>query len=180
MKPQRILLIGYRGTGKSTVGKLLAARLGWSFVDADDELEREAQQSIAAIFASEGEAGFRDREGKILAQLCEREAAVIATGGGVILRPEHRQRLRNAGFVVWLTASPLVCWERLQQDRSTNDRRPNLTSQGGLAEVEAVLAYREPLYRETADLIVPTEEASPEQIADRIYSAYQKYRIENP
>ena len=98
----------------------------------------------------------------------------------MILRPENRQRLRNAGFVVWLTASPPVCWRRLQQDRSTKDRRPNLTSQGGLAEVEAVLAYREPLYRETAELIVPTEEASPEQIADRIYSAYQKYRIENP
>ena len=179
MSSRRIILIGYRGTGKSTVGPLLAAKLGWSFVDADAELEREAGQSIAEIFASEGEAGFRDRESEILGPLCDRDAVVIATGGGVILRPANRERLRSAGFVVWLTATPAVCWERLQQDSITNNRRPNLTPGGGLAEVEAMLALREPLYRETAELTLSSEGTSPEQLASCIINAYHQRLIEN-
>src|SRR5947209_7605430 len=95
-------LIGYRGTGKSTIGPLLARRLGWGFADADGLIEAAAGMSIAGIFAAEGEAGFRDRESAALAELCRLTDHVVATGGGVVLRPANRGLLRNSGFVAWL------------------------------------------------------------------------------
>lgn len=172
MTPPRIFLIGYRGTGKSTVGRSLARQLGWCFLDADTELETEAGISIARIFANEGEPGFRDRESAILEQMSERSEAVIATGGGVILRPANRERLRSHGFTVWLTASPETCWERMQTDPSTGQRRPNLTTTGGLEEVRTLLTYREPFYREVADAVFDTEADSPELLAAAILEAW--------
>lgn len=168
----RLFLIGYRGTGKSTVGPILAQRLGWAFADADERTETTAGKSIAAIFAAEGEAGFRDRESATLAELCCRENHVVATGGGVILRDANRRLLRASGFVVWLSASPETIWERLQTDPSTLARRPNLTSSGGLDEIRVLLAAREPLYRGTADFAIATEALSPDAAADAILSAW--------
>src|SRR4051812_17648318 len=104
--PPRLFLIGYRGTGKSTVGPLLAAALGWEFADADDLIEAAAGRSVADIFAAEGEAGFRDREAAALAELCRGERRVVATGGGAVLRPANRELLAASGFVAWLTAPP--------------------------------------------------------------------------
>ena len=168
----RIYLIGYRGTGKSTVGPLLAARLGWRFVDADELLERRAGRTIQEVFAAEGETGFRDREQAILNELATLEKHVIATGGGVILRPANRERLRASGLVAWLAASPATIWQRLQADPTTASRRPTL-SQGGLAEVEEKLRQREPLYRETALCEIDTEARSPEALADAILAAWE-------
>lgn len=167
-----IFLIGYRGTGKSTIGPLLAARLCWHFVDADVHTETVAGRSIADIFATEGEVGFRDRESATLSELASRSQQVIATGGGVILRAANRELLRNAGFVAWLSASPEAIWERLQSDPTTAARRPNLTALGGLEEVRSLLAAREPLYRKTANLEIRTEGQSPEAIADAIFTAW--------
>lgn len=166
-----VILIGARGTGKSTVGRALAARLGWSFVDADERIESVAGTSIAEIFRSEGEAGFRDRESAVLTELCERNACVIATGGGVVLRAENRERLRS-GFVVWLTATPEAAFERMQADPTTAGRRPNLTPAGGLDEMRALMAAREPLYRACADFTLDTANLSPEAAADAILSAW--------
>jgi shikimate kinase len=168
----RIYLIGYRGTGKSTVGALVAARLGWSFVDADEVLERRAGRSIQEIFAAEGETGFRDREQAILNELANLEKHVIATGGGVILRPANRERLRASGLVVWLTASPATICQRLEADPITASRRPAL-SQGGLAEIQELLQQREPLYRKTAICEIDTEARSPEALADAILAAWE-------
>src|SRR2546421_373945 len=98
----RIVLIGYRGTGKSTARRLLAARLGWHFLDADAELEARAGRTIADVFRAEGEPGFRDRESAVLAELVLVPDHVIATGGGVVLRPGNRELLKAAGFVAWL------------------------------------------------------------------------------
>ena len=117
MPAERIILIGYRGSGKTTVGQLLAARLGWAFADTDAAIEAAAGRSIADIFATEQEAGFRDREAAIVQQLCQRPRLVLATGGGVVLRPANRTVLRSAGFVVWLQVSAEVAWSRLQADR---------------------------------------------------------------
>lgn len=166
-----IFLIGYRGSGKSTVGRVLASRLGWAFVDADVVIEERAGKTIREIFAAEGEAGFRNREATVLADLCKRTDTVIATGGGVVLRPENRDLLRGNGFVAWLTASAPTLWNRIQADSITTARRPALTT-GGLAEVEQLLADREPLYRETADVEVSVEVVSPEQAADAILAAW--------
>lgn len=172
-----IFLIGYRGTGKTTVGRALAERLGWEFRDADAELEAGAEMTIAEIFVAEGEPGFRDRESRTLAELSAGANRVIATGGGVILRPQNREILRASGFVAWLTASPEVLWERINADTTTAARRPNLTASGGLDEVVRLLAIREPLYREVADGVVPTEGKSPEAVAADILQAWESWAI---
>jgi shikimate kinase len=162
-----ISLVGYRGTGKSSVARLLAERLGWAWADADEALERVAGRSIRDIFAAEGEAGFRDREEAVLAELCRGERLILATGGGAVLREANRQRLRAAGRVVWLTAGAATIWARLQADPTTAERRPALTV-GGLAEIEDLLRQREPLYRACADVVVDTEGRSPEDVVNAI------------
>jgi shikimate kinase len=166
-----IFLIGYRGSGKTTVGRLLASRLGWQFIDADAIIEERACKTIREIFANEGEQFFRDREAAILTELCKRTDTVIATGGGVVLRPENRTLLRQYGFVAWLTADAATLWQRIQADASTAARRPALTT-GGLEEVRQLLALREPFYRETADVEVSVDVVSPEQASDTILAAW--------
>jgi shikimate kinase len=165
-----IFLIGYRGTGKSTVARLLAGRLGWDWLDADAVLEERAGRTIREVFAEEGEAGFRRRESAVLGDLCRCQRHVIATGGGVVLSPDNRARLRAAGRVVWLTADAETIWRRLQADASTAERRPPLTV-GGLAEVHELLRLREPHYRACADHCIDTPGRSPEEVAERVAAA---------
>jgi len=163
-----LVLIGYRGTGKSTVARELAARLDWVWVDADVELEARAGKSIAAIFADEGEKAFRDLESQVIADLVQRNQTIVAAGGGVILRDENRAAIRTHSKVVWLTATVENIVRRVNADQSTAGRRPNLTTQGGEAEIRQLLSVREPLYRETADWIVATDDKSPGEIAEEI------------
>jgi len=177
--PRLWFLIGYRGTGKSALVRLLAEQLGWSWLDADEVLENRDGRSIRAIFAEEGEDGFRDKESAVLVDLCKLERHVIATGGGVVLRPENRQRLRAAGKVIWLTADPQTLWQRLQQDANTSVRRPDL-KQGGLEEIEQLLIIREPLYASCADLTVNTAARSPQEILALILAAEHGLRTTDP
>jgi len=162
-----LFLIGPRGSGKSTVARLLAQQLSWAWLDADDELEKRHGQSIRAIFAAEGEVGFRDKEAAILTELSRLRQHVIGTGGGVVLRESNRELLRASGRVVWLTADVETLWQRLQGDRSTAERRPALTV-GGREEIAEILRVREPLYRRCADLVVETAGRSPAEIADEV------------
>ncbi len=162
-----LFLIGYRGTGKSTVARILAEKLGWSWVDADARLEECWGRSIRQIFEEEGEAGFRQKEAAILEELCRSREHVIATGGGVVLGAANRQRLRTAGRVVWLTADADVLWHRLQADATTRERRPALAG-GGLAEIQKLLEVRRPLYQECADLVVDTTNRSTDAVANEI------------
>jgi shikimate kinase len=164
-----IFLIGYRGTGKTTVARLLADQLGWPWVDADEALERHHGRTIRAIFAEEGEAGFRDKESALLEELCRLERHVVATGGGVVVRAGNRRRLQEAGWVVWLTADAATLWLRLQQDAATVGRRPDLTV-GGMAEVEELLRCREPWYDACADFQVDTTGRPPGDVAAAIRS----------
>lgn len=164
-------LIGYRGTGKTTVARQLALALGWDWVDADVEVELRAGRSIAAIFADSGEAAFRDLESQVLADLVTRDRAVVALGGGVVLRPENRARLAEGGPVVWLRADPETILARVEADATTAARRPQLTSRGGLEEVRQLLAQREPWYRQCASLEVDTRGKSPAEIAAEIVAA---------
>jgi shikimate kinase len=163
----RLALIGYRGTGKTTIARLLAQRCACDWYDADLELERQAGTTIRSVFAAEGEQGFRDREAAVLADLVQRSNCVLALGGGAVLRPANRQALR-ALVVVWLTATPETICRRLACDPSTHERRPPLTSAGGIEEIESLLASREPLYKECADWTVSTDGKTPQQVADEI------------
>lgn len=168
----QIALVGLRGTGKSTVGRLVAAHLGWAFADIDDEVERTAGRSIAAIFAADGEAGFRDREAAVLAELLSQTRVVVATGGGAVLRPANRRALKTCGVVAWLTADPVALAGRLAADPATADRRPALTGLGPADELASLLEVRAALYAEVATLTVPTAGRSPGAAAADIISAY--------
>jgi shikimate kinase len=163
-----IVLIGYRGTGKSTVARLLAERLGRDWIDADDEIERRAGKSIAAIFAENGEPAFRDLETSVVAELCRWRRSVVALGGGAVLSEVNRTAIRSSGIVVWLTASVDTLSRRLSADESTASRRPDLTKSGGLSEIETLLATREPIYRACATFEVDTEDKTPAELADEI------------
>jgi shikimate kinase len=160
-----LILIGPRGSGKTTIARLLAGRLGWDWVDADQLLEQYYGQSIRAIFAEEGEAGFREKESFVLAALCDRRRCVVSTGGGVVVRPANRELLRASGYVVWLSADVETLWRRLQND--DGERRPPLSVRGR-AEVEEVLRVRLPWYEECAHLRIGTEGKAPEALAEEI------------
>ncbi|MBS0263990.1 MAG: shikimate kinase [Planctomycetes bacterium] len=162
-----ITLIGYRGSGKTSVAAGLAERLGFDWVDADVVIEQTAGRSIREIFAAEGEPGFRQRERAVICELLRREKLVLAAGGGAILDADTRRDLKLAGPVVWLQASVDVLAERISGDPTTAERRPNLAG-GGRAEIERVLAIREPLYRECATFTIFTDRLSVAEIIDRI------------
>lgn len=167
-------LIGYRGTGKSTVGRLLAERIGWSCVDADERIEQAAGKSIQAIFAEGGEPAFRDWESRVVAELCQQDKTVLAWGGGAILRAENREWICAAGPVVWLRADVATIDQRVNFDPSTQSRRPNLTTAGGRQEIENILAQRTPLYQQCADFQVDTEGMTPLEVSASIYEWWTK------
>jgi shikimate kinase len=163
-----LTLIGYRATGKTTLARLLAQRLGWEWIDADVEIERRAGKSIARIFAEDGEPAFRDLEVEVTRDLCQQRRLVLAAGGGAPMRAENREAMHAGGTVVWLKALPETIHRRMTGDATTAGRRPDLTAQGGLAEIVQLLGRREPIYEETADFAVDTEEKTPEAIVAEI------------
>lgn len=163
-----LVLIGYRGTGKTTVARLVAERLNWPWFDADDQIELLAGKTIAQIFADDGEPAFRQWESQVVAELTGRPQCVLALGGGAVMRPENRLAIARQGKIVWLRASAETIWQRIQADHATAGRRPNLTTQGGITEIIATLDARSPIYRECADFDVDTTGKSPAQVADAI------------
>jgi len=169
---RHLVLIGYRGTGKSTVAQSLAAALARPWVDADHELTRRAGRSISQIFADDGEPTFRRLESETLEELLGREPSVIATGGGVVLSVANRQRLAGAGTIVWLRATPESIIDRLQRDASTAGMRPALTERGGLEEIVELLAKRSPLYAELAAQVIDTDDKTPAAVAAEILAKF--------
>jgi shikimate kinase len=169
-----ITLIGYRGSGKSALSENLAKRIGWKSVDADLEIERQAGRSIREIFADSGEETFRKLEREVMVELLQRDRTLIAAGGGAILNEETRNEMKQAGPVVWLNGSAEILWKRIHGDAQTTDRRPNLTDKGGIAEVETLLAQREPLYRECASVIIETDSRTLDELADSILAALRE------
>jgi shikimate kinase len=173
---QGLALVGTRGTGKSTVGRILAERLVRPFLDADVELEEKLGRSIAAIFAEEGEPFFRDWEEHVLSELTTAHpGAILATGGGAVLRESNCKALRSFGFVVWLWTDPALAAARLQADRGGLDIRPALTPAGTIAELAGVLAARTPLYQAVADGVVDTSGRTVEAVADAILELWSPW-----
>ncbi len=138
------------GSGKTTLGRELARRTGRTFIDCDHELEQRLGVRVSTVFEIEGEAGFRVRESRLLAELAQRDDLVLATGGGAVLREENRARLREHCLVVYLKVAPAVLWERLRHDRT----RPLLQVPNPRARIDALFREREPLYCEVADVIL--------------------------
>ena len=163
-----ISLIGYRGTGKTTVGSLLAERLGWACIDSDVQVEHDAGVSIRQIFESEGENGFRDRESAVILKLTRMHKIVLALGGGAILREENRKAFMVAGPTVWLSAEPEELYRRISDDPSTASSRPNLTADGGFQEICSVLEQRSPIYEHCADAKIQTDSKTPREVVDEI------------
>lgn len=151
-KPQNIFLVGLMGSGKSTIGRHLAKSLELEFVDSDHEIERRTGANIPLIFDVEGEAGFRLREKKVIDELTQRRGVVLATGGGAVLDPDNRAHLRQRGKVIYLYATAEQLLTRTAKDRN----RPLLQTADPRARLQALLAARDALYREVADLIVDT------------------------
>lgn len=162
--PGNIFLVGLMGAGKTSVGKLLARRLGKTFCDCDHEIERATGVKVAVIFEIEGEAGFRAREEKALADLVGRRDIVLATGGGAVLSAENRKRLAENGVVVYLRAAAADLWARTRHDRN----RPLLNTADPLSRLQQLYDERDPLYREVADIVVDTGDQSLSSLAHKV------------
>ncbi|MDR0736060.1 MAG: shikimate kinase [Zoogloeaceae bacterium] len=147
-----IYLVGLMGSGKTTIGRQIAKQLGRDCVDSDHEIVARTGVNIPTIFEIEGEAGFRRREARIIAEIVQRAGPpiVLATGGGVVLAEENRRLLRANGWVVYLDVSPRFLWARTRYDRN----RPLLQVENPLARLEALYAARDPLYRESAHFVI--------------------------
>ncbi|MCB1708152.1 MAG: shikimate kinase AroK [Halioglobus sp.] len=160
----RIFLVGPMGAGKSTIGKYLAQHLKLRFADTDTEIEARTGADIPWIFDVEGEVGFRDREQQVVEEMTLWEDIVLATGGGVVMRPENRQVLAARGFVVYLHATVDE-----QVRRTRRDQRRPLLQKGNPEEVlRSLMAIRDPLYRDIADHVIETDGCSPRMVAQRL------------
>ena len=161
--PKNIFLMGFMGAGKTTVGKILAKRLRLTFIDLDEVIEKELNLTILEIFSRYGEDFFRDAETKALRSIADKDRYVVATGGGVVLRKENWQIMIANGITVYLRAPAEVLWTRVRNNTS----RPLLQVENPFERLCELFTQRIPQY-EKADLIVDTENVSPEDVAEEI------------
>lgn len=177
MKAIHLYLTGYRGCGKSTLARLLGTRLERPVVDTDEWVESKAGITIASIFESSGESGFRDLESETIAELANRDTPlVIALGGGAILRDANRETIRQSGWVAWLQASPQTLANRISRDLTTNARRPALSKLGVIEEIETILAQRTPLYQSVANATFVSDAVELEHLVDEVYRSYLRWQ----
>lgn len=169
---QNIYLIGPMGSGKTTIGRRLAEKLGLTFYDCDHEIETRTGASVTLIFEIEGEAGFRERERQMLLELSRREGVLVATGGGAVLTEANRNVMRQSGIVVYLRTSVVQQLERLGRDRS----RPLLRTTNRKEKLMELAEARNPLYEETADLVFPVKNRNIDSTVAQIYKAISTYR----
>ncbi|MES9902301.1 MAG: shikimate kinase AroK [Sedimenticola sp.] len=168
-KQKNIFLVGPMGAGKTTIGRQVANYLGLDFSDSDHEIQRRTGVDIPTIFDYEGEAGFRKREKVVIDDLSRQDGYVLATGGGAVLDPDSRRFLSSRGFVVYLYCSPEQQYERTQHDRN----RPLLQTDDPLLRLQSLLEERDPLYRQTADIVVTTEKRGAQTVAREIVSRFE-------
>jgi len=170
-----VYLIGPMGSGKTTIGQRVARRLGLEFHDSDHELEAQTGASVSLIFDVEGEAGFRERETRMLEQLTRRRGVLVATGGGVVLRERNRELLKRSGLVVYISTSVAQQLRRLNRDRS----RPLLQTGDRKAKLARLAEQRNPLYEELADIEYPSQnrglDATAKALADLIREHWKQH-----
>ncbi len=164
LPPQKIVLVGPMGAGKSTIGRLLSKQLQLPFKDSDTVIEERSGADIPWIFDVEGEDGFRQRETAVLRDLMYEASLVLATGGGIVLRPENRELLKKADVVIYLSADPEHLVSRTEKDK----KRPLLQVADPKQKILDLLEERDPLYREVATRIVTTDTRSPKIVAKEI------------
>ena len=167
MSANNLYLVGMPGAGKTSVGRQLARRMQRTFIDADHEIEARTGVGIPLIFDIEGEQGFRDRESKVIAELAHESDLVVATGGGVVLRPENRAALKQGGMVIYLHATPRLLFERTRLD----PHRPLLQVADPMRKIEELFAQRDPLYREVADIVINSVGGSISHLVKQIAGA---------
>jgi shikimate kinase len=167
-----VILVGPMGAGKTTIGKVLANLLKLEFVDSDREIEAATGADIPWIFDVEGEAGFRERESRMIAELTGRHDIVLATGGGSVLAPANRKCLQAGGFVVYLRASLSQQIERTSRDKN----RPLLQTPDPAGRIAELMKIRDPLYREVADIVVDTNRRSPRMVGQEIVRRLREFR----
>ena len=166
--PENVFLVGFMGSGKSTVGRQLARELGKDFFDCDRMLEERTGVDIPYIFELEGESGFRRRETAVLRDLAGQRGIVLATGGGVITVPENRDILVSNGFVIYLQASADLLHQRTFRDQN----RPMLHARDPRTRIDELLEVREPLYQEVADLVIETGQRGSRRVVHEIVRAF--------
>jgi len=172
-----IVLIGFRGTGKSTVGKLLANRLERDFIDSDKYIEDSTGKTIKHIFEGDGEEGFRKIEADVIAKLSRMDNKIIAVGGGAVLREDNVRNLKDNGFLVLLEATPEIIHNRITQNEKTAQQRPSLTDKKPLDEIKHLLVQRESPYKSAADYTINTSYAACEDIVNEIMVIIKKQSI---
>lgn len=179
-RPPVVYLIGPMGSGKTTIGQRAAELLGLEFLDCDHELEAQTGASVNLIFDVEGEAGFRERETRMLEKLSRRRGVLIATGGGVVTRPRNRELLRQTGLIVYLSTTVAQQLRRLNRDRS----RPLLQTDDRRERLERLAEQRDPLYQALADLEFPSMNRNPDvsaqKLAERIRDCWNREGPERP
>lgn len=168
---QSIILIGGRGVGKTTIGRLLARRVGLPFADTDETVECVVGISVTEFFESRGEPAFRAMESAALQQVLTQSPVVVATGGGIVESEANRHVMKQNGLIVWLNASPKIAFDRILNDPFSGQRRPNLTAMERLTEIGVLMEKRRPWYEEIADLTIDTSALSPDGVVSAILAA---------
>ena len=168
-----VYLIGYRGTGKTYIGKDLAKAIGKEFQDTDDLIVEKAGKNIPEIFSEDGEENFRDLESTVLEEVAAKDGFVIGCGGGIILRDENIEKLKKTGIVILLEASPEIIYERIKGDQN----RPALTNKNELEEIKHVLSERQEKYRKAAGHKIDAENYSIEENVKQIIEILKKEKV---
>ena len=168
-----LFLVGFSMTGKTRVGQQVARRLGWGFVDTDEQVAARAGKPVPRIFAEDGEPRFRELERQVLLELCQGSGQVVSTGGGAVLDPANREAMAQAGVVVLLEASPETIYRRLQAAPGAEVARPLLEGADPLARIVALKEYRQPFYALAADWTVHTDNLSPSEVTYEVVRGWR-------
>jgi len=163
-----LILIGYRGAGKSTVGRRLADRLKMTFVDTDDLIEKRQGMPVTDIVKSRGWGHFRKVENKVIEEISKEDHLIIAPGGGAVLDTDNVNALRRNGTMIWLKADRPTLLKRMNQDPQTNLRRPTLTGKGTSEELKEILSLREPIYERASEIQIDTSNLDVETVVENI------------